>query len=140
MGLPPTISLLTDTLPILRRGKFPAKDFFAGAEAIKFVAKRVLVDAAAIDVAKDLFKNRRRVSLLDILVSLAITLCNPKHPGRSTRRITYRMGEEHALFGPELKLFGRVPFIAIVEVSGKALRGGEKIYVRGDKTRGDVII
>ena len=129
MGLPPTISLLTDTLPILRRGKFPAKDFFAGAEAIKFVAKRVLVDAAAIDVAKDLFKNRRRVSLLDILVSLAITLCNPKHPGRSTCRITYRMGEEHALVWPELELFGRVPLIAIVEMGGKALRSGEKIHI-----------
>jgi len=97
-----------------------------------FAADRVLVlilQAAVIEVTSDLFKNRRRVNLFDILVSLAITLCNPKHTGRSTRRITYRMGEKHALFGPELELFGRVPFIAIVEVSGKALRSGEKIHI-----------
>ena len=117
MGLPPTISLLTDTFPILRRGISPAEDFCA--------VERVLVDAATIDVARDLFKNRLRVSLFDILVSLIITFYKPKHPGRSTRRITYRMGEEHALFGPKLEFFGRVPLVAIVEMSGKALRSGE---------------
>jgi hypothetical protein len=70
MGLPPTINLLTDTLPILRRGISPAEDFPAGEGALTFIAERVLVDAAAIDVARDLFKKRRRVSLYDILVSL----------------------------------------------------------------------
>ena len=70
MGLPPTISLLTVAFPILRRGRSPAEDFLAGEVAFIFAAERVLVDAAAIDVARDLFKKRRRVSLYDILVSL----------------------------------------------------------------------
>ncbi len=132
MGLPPTISLLTTTFPIFRIGKFPADDFPA--------AERVLVNAAAIDAVRDLFKNRRRVSLFDILVFLATTLCSTKHPGRSARRITYRMGEEHVLVGPKLELFGRVRLVAIMEMSGKTLRSGEQVHVRGDKTRGDVII
>lgn len=124
MGLPPTISLLTETLPILRSGRLPADEFPA--------AGRALVDAATIDAIRDLFKNVRRVSLFDILVSPAIKLRNPKQPGRSARRITYRMGEEHVLIGPKLELFGRVRLVAIMEMSGKALRGGEKIHVRGD--------
>ena len=90
MGLPPIISLLTATFPILRRGKLSAEDFI-------FDAESVLVDAAAIVVINDLFKNRRRVSLHDILIFLAITFYKLKHPGRSTGRITYRLGEEHTL-------------------------------------------
>ena len=74
MGLPPTINLLTAAFPILRRGISPAEDFPARELAFIFAAERVLVDAAAIDVARDLFKNRRRVSLYDILVSLQQTL------------------------------------------------------------------
>ena len=140
MGLPPTISLLTATFPILRRGKSPVKDFPAGAETFKFLAERLLVDAATIDVARDLLKNRRRVSLFDILGFLVITLCNPEHPSRLACRITYRMGKENSLVWSKLELFGRVCFIAIVEMSGKALRGGEKIHIRGDQTRSDVII
>ncbi len=129
MGLPPTISLLTDTSPILRKDKFPAEDFCAGEEASEFTAERVLADTATIDVARDLFKNCRRVNLSDILVSLVIKLCSPKHPGRSTRRKTYRLGVEHALFGPKLELFGRVPSVAIMEMGGKTLRSGEKIHI-----------
>ena len=125
MGLPPTISLLTETLPILRSGRLAAEEFCADEGAFIFAAERVLVDAAAIDVTRDLFKNRRRVSLFDILVFLANTLCSTMHPDRSTRRITYRLGEEDVLVGPKLELFGRVCFIAIVEMSGKALRSGE---------------
>ena len=140
MGLPPTISLLTATLPILCSGSFPAEDFRADEDAFKFAAERVLADAAIIDVTRDLFIKRRRVILFDIIASLAITFRNPKHPGRSTRRIVYRLGEEHVLFWPKLELFGRVPLVAIVDMSGKALRGSEKIHVRGDKTCGDVII
>ena len=132
MGLPPIISLLTETLPILRSGRLGVEEFGAAGNAP--------VDAATIDAVRDLLKNRRRVSLFDILGFLVITLCNPKHPGRLTRRITYCMGKENVLVGPELELFGRVTFVAIVEMSGQALRGGEKIHVRGDKTRGDVII
>jgi hypothetical protein len=63
-------------------GSSPAEDFLAGEEVALFAAERVLVDAVTIDITRDLFKNRRRVSLFDILVFLAITLCNPKHPGR----------------------------------------------------------
>jgi hypothetical protein len=132
MGLPPTINLLTDTLPILRSDRLPADEFAATGIAP--------VDAATIDAVRDLFKNRRRVSLFDILGFLVITLCNPEHPGHLTCRITYRMGKENVLVFSELELFGRVTSVTIVEMSGKALRGGEKIHVRGDKTRGDVII
>ncbi len=132
MGLPPIISLLTATFPILHIGRFPADDFAA--------ADRALVDAANIDAVRDLLKNPRRVSLFNILVIPEITLHNPKYPGRLARRITYRLGEEHVLVRSELELFGRVTFVAIMEMSGKALRGGEKIHVRSDKTRGDIII
>jgi hypothetical protein len=61
MGLPPIISLLIETFPIFRRGSSPADDFSA--------AKMVLVDAANIDVVRDLFKNSRRFILFDILFS-----------------------------------------------------------------------
>jgi hypothetical protein len=64
MGLPPTISLLTATFPILRIGRFPAEDSPA--------ARRALVEAATIDEVRDLFKNRRRVSLLGIFLFPAI--------------------------------------------------------------------
>ncbi len=121
MGLPPIINLLTATSLILRRGRLPADGFF--------VAERALVDTANIDAVSDLFKNVRRVSLFDILVFPTITLRNTKLPGLLARRITYRLGVEYALFGPKLELFGRIPFIAIVEVSGKALRSGEKIHI-----------
>ena len=67
MGLPPIISLLTATFPILRWVRFPAEVFFA-AESV------LLIDAAAIDVVRDLFKNCLRVRLLDILIFLAIIL------------------------------------------------------------------
>ena len=132
MGLPPTISLLTETPPILRSGRISTDEFIA--------AGSVLADAATIDAVRDLHKNRLRVSLFDIPVFPAIYLHNQKHPGRSTRRIAYRMSEENVLVFPQLKLFGRVIFLAIVKMSGQALRSGEKIHVRGDKTRGDVII
>jgi hypothetical protein len=32
-------------------------------------------------------------------------------------RVTHRLGEQHALFGPQFKLLGRVHLIAIVEPS-----------------------
>jgi len=132
MGLPPTINLLTATFPILRIGRFSAEDFPA--------AERAFVDAVTIDVVRDLFKNCRRVSLFDILGFLVITLCNPEHPVRLTCRITDCLGKEHVLVGPELELFGRVTFVAIMKMSGKAMRSGEKIHVRSDQTRGNVII
>jgi len=84
-------------------------------------AERALADATAIEAVRDLLKNRRRVSLFDILVFLAITFYKPKHPAHLTRRIAYRMGEEDILVGPELEFFGRIPFVAIVEMGGKAL-------------------
>lgn len=75
MGLPPIISLLTATFPILRRGRSSAEDFLACEEVFIFAAVRVLVsrllaDAAVIDVTSDLFKNHLRVNLFDIRVSL----------------------------------------------------------------------
>ena len=68
------MSLLTAAFPILPRGRSPAEDFLAGEMAFISAAERVLVDATAIDVTRELFKNRRRVSLFDILVSLQQTL------------------------------------------------------------------
>ena len=113
MGLPPIISLLTETLPILRKGRFPADDFPDAGMA--------LAVAAAIDAATDLFNNCRRVSLFDILVFLAITFYKPKHPIRLICRVAYRLGEKYTLLGPELEFFGRVPLVAIMEMSGKSL-------------------
>jgi hypothetical protein len=66
IGLPPIISLLTAMSLILPMGRFPAEDSSAGKGAVVFAVERVLVDAAAIDTARDLFKNRRRVNLFDI--------------------------------------------------------------------------
>ena len=132
MGLPPIISLLTAMFPILRRGRLPADEFPA--------AERALVDVATIEAVRDLLKNVRRVSLFDIFVFPTIRLRNPKQPGCLARRITYCMGEKHALVGPKPELFGRIPLVAIMEMCGKALRSGEKIHIRGYKARGDVII
>lgn len=132
MGFPPIISLLTATFPIFRIGRFPADDFPA--------AETVLADAVSNDAAKDFFTNCRRVRLFDIIIFLTITLSSPKHPSRSTGRITYRLSVKHVLFGPKLELFGRVALVAVVEVSGKALRGGIQIDVLSDQTRGNIII
>jgi hypothetical protein len=104
IGLPPIISMLTDMLPILRKGRFPAEDFPAGEGVVILASERELIDAATIDVARVLFKNRRRVSLFDIRVFLAITLHNPQKLSCSACRITYCLGEEHALFGAKLEL------------------------------------
>jgi hypothetical protein len=72
MGLPPIISLLTDTSPILQRGRLPAEDFPAGEGAKVSAAERVPADAVTNDAARDLFKNHRRVSLFDIVDTKAI--------------------------------------------------------------------
>ena len=81
------------------------------------------------------------MSLCSIIKTIApIMLCSPKHPFRSTRRITYSMREEHVLVGSKFELFGRVPLVAIMEMGGKALRSSKKIHIRGDKTSGDIII
>jgi hypothetical protein len=42
MGLPPIISLLTETLPILRSGRLAAEEFCADEEAFTFGVGRVL--------------------------------------------------------------------------------------------------
>ena len=89
MGLPPTINLLTAAFPILPRGISPAEDFPADEVAFIFAAERLLVDTAAIDVTRDLFKNRRRVSLFDILVYLAITFYKPLGPLNSPENLPY---------------------------------------------------
>lgn len=46
--------------------------------------------------------------------------------------ITHRLGEEHTLLRPQLKLSGSVLLVAIVKMNGQTLRSREQVDVLGN--------
>ena len=55
------------------------------------------------------------------------------------RRIARHLGEQDALFGPQLELAGRVLPIAVMEPGREAVRGREQVNVLGDEARVRII-